>query len=209
MEDKIRKLKAIKAHADRGVGEEKKAAQEKLSVLCKKWNISIDQLEDKPKFTTSKAAENSGESIYEFLRKQREATIRAEEMVRRQREAMGRQQAYSYYGGLGGAAAWFGAQQAQASRQYQQYQQTTTENKDWKVEYQKMQERIKSETERERKISEELKAKAEEAKRKYEEEETQKKVKLFLKCLKWSAVAIMILTKNFSAAFLFLLFIFF
>ncbi len=202
MEDKIRKLKAIKAHADRGVGEEKKAAQAKLEVLCKKWNISIDQLEDKPKFTTSKATGNTSEDIYEFLRKQREATRQAEEMARRQREAMGRQQAYSYYGGLGGAAGMgFGAQQAHANAQFKRW--------NWEEQFAKSQERARTEAEREKKISDELKAKAEEAKKKYEEEEAQKKVKLFLKCLKWSAVAIMILTKNFSAAFLFLLFIFF
>ncbi len=47
MEDKIRKLKAIKKLAEVGASGEKEAAQNRLEALCKKWNISVASLEGK------------------------------------------------------------------------------------------------------------------------------------------------------------------
>jgi len=62
MQDKIRKLKAIKKLSESGIPGEKEAAKHKLEVLSKKWGVSLESLEEEK--LKPKAAHNAQAEAY-------------------------------------------------------------------------------------------------------------------------------------------------
>lgn len=86
MQDKIRKLKAIKKLAESGVGGEKEAAKQTFEKLSKKWNISLQMLQDEKIIPTSsnyypQANYSSWEEVYKKMQ-QMQATQPASDYER-------------------------------------------------------------------------------------------------------------------------------